>query len=275
MRCFNRNGLTLVLAAMTVSAYAQQVTNRLQLAKGQKYIQETSVKMNMSQEMAGQSTSTGMESASYQSLNVTDVQKNRYEIQMTTDRMVFRNAVMGNEMNYDSDKKEGNDEGLEAKMISSTLLRKGHDQVDVGDLFSSMFGDSAATQLNKLFMTFPAGRKLGKGDRWTDSTEFNNEGKIKTIANYTLLDIRDGVVSISLSGYTLTQKRITQQGMDIDMDIKSQNTGEILVDLATGLPKQRAVHMDMTGKIEVLGQSVPLSMKMVIVSDLKPASRQD
>ena len=89
---------------MTVSA--QSVSKKTSLVKGQQIEQTSKVSANITQEMMGQSMEIKMETNSNGLLEVKDVSADGYTVANTVKRVVMNMSAMGNEQNFDSDKKE-------------------------------------------------------------------------------------------------------------------------------------------------------------------------
>ena len=74
------------------------------------------------------------------------------------------------------------------------------------------------------------------GDKWSDSTIM---GDIKTYNYYTLKSVNGNVATLELKGKQIINKKIEQQGMEINVKMEATISGEGIVDLNTGLLEQK------------------------------------
>jgi hypothetical protein len=112
------------------------------------------------------------------------------------------------------------------------------------------------------FMIIPAGKKTG--DSWIikDSTR-----EKKSLSTYTIKSISNNIATIGFLSSFDVNNSIEFQGslMDIMMNIKS--TGEIIGDIKTGLVSKRITDSDISGTIDIMGQTMPITAKSKLVSD--------
>ena len=102
----------LFLAALlcnTILLSAQTVSRKVGLAKGQQLEQQSHVKMNMTQEAMGQSIEIKMESDITNVVEVKDAASNNFEVASTVKKILMSMNAMGQDMKFDSDKKEDMD----------------------------------------------------------------------------------------------------------------------------------------------------------------------
>ena len=88
------------------TAMSAQTNASLQLAKGQKYQVDNKMETSSSTEMQGQTMETKANIASTYSIVVNDKTGDNYNLTNTISRIVMNMSMMGNEINFDSDKKE-------------------------------------------------------------------------------------------------------------------------------------------------------------------------
>ena len=118
-------------------------------------------------------------------------------------------------------------------------------------------GDDATA--GTAFFVLPNDKK--NGDSWIDST---STGKMKEVKTYTLKSVDGGVATIQLFSTMQGSNSLETQGMQMDMALSAKTEGEILVDTKTSLVKKRTSVMDLTGTIDMMGQSVPITSKAVV-----------
>ena len=67
---------------------------------------------------------------------------------------------------------------------------------------------------------------------------------------------------LTLSGTQSTNKKIEQQGMEVNVTMESKLSGESTVDLTTGIVKQKSLVMDGAGNADAMGQAIPITTKI-------------
>lgn len=115
------------------------------------------------------------------------------------------------------------------------------------------------------FFVLPAGKKTG--DSWIDSSASTKT--MKDLRTYTLKSIKDGVADINLLSTMEGTTSTEMQGMQMDISLSVKTDGQILVDTSTSLVKKRSNTANLTGNIDMMGQSIPISSKAVVIMDYK------
>jgi hypothetical protein len=200
-------------------------------------------------------------------------------VNSTMKRMTFSMNGMGQEMTYDSDKPDPSNPMAQklgeqvGKTTHVTVDNKGYitasddtaskSAADQAGGFMGMSGDIVANSKKvgatyDLVADLPA-KGVKQGDTWTDSVK-TKEGK--TTTTYTVLEVKGGEALVNVDG-TVSQAGETEaNGMTILMNITGKSKGQVTFDTATGLVKKRVMTVDASGTMEVMGQSVPLTMKI-------------
>jgi hypothetical protein len=236
------------------------------------------------------SFSMGMEmvskSAVQNSLLVKNSTDNQYTISNTFTRIKANLMMMGQPYNYDSENKESNN-GDMAKIFDNTLNNPVDIIVDnkTGKAVSEKKtskkkdadGSNPATDLMKMFSdnsdegivsgafeVIPAGRNIG--DSWSDTT---SEKDMKMIRKYTLSSISGNESTILLDAETKAVNKLDFQGMEFEIKSVTKTKGEIIADINTGLVKKRTSSSDITGTIQMMGQDMPISAKVVSAGTYK------
>lgn len=209
-------------------------------------------------------------------ISVLDVGAENYTLSSTLVKITANGSGMGQETTYDSDKEE--DRKSEAGQQFSGLLdqsdtvlvsiksgigkekdpRSDDDKANLMQSFMSGGASSAATASSILFVV-PV--ELKEGNKWSDST--SNEG-IKSVTNYTVGKTFNDVVTINTAGTVTGTTTMEMQGNNLEMTLDTKVAGTVLVDGKTWLVQKRNNVADMTGTIDIMGQSMPFSSKTTI-----------
>ena len=134
------------------------------------------------------------------------------------------------------------------------------------DVVSNITGgaNDESNGANAAFNVFPAGKKLG--DSWSDSSI---TAEMKTYRNYTIKSVSGNNATVQLTGTQITKKKVEQQGMEINISMDGKLSGEGIVDMSTGVLKEKTTVMDATGSAEIMGQSIPVTTKVTTVTTVK------
>jgi hypothetical protein len=273
---------------LTLGLSAQSYTPSVKLETGKKYTVATSTKGNMSQEVMGQSMEIPLESTNNATLTIKAKSDKGYESAFITDRVQFSMNAMGQDMSYDSDKKEDRDGKLGEQMnklvggetsftvnasgniIKETIVKpKVEKKEDEGqDMMSNMMGQMGMSGASTcpVFNLFVSNKEIKVGDSFVDSsTVSDKDGKTKSSTTYTLKEVKDGKATFTLAGQIAVEKKMEMQGMEMTSTTNSKSSGDMIVDVATGLLISKVVNIDTTGTVDVQGMSIPITGKTTSV----------
>lgn len=271
-----------VLLAVTLfvstGVISQTYKPAVNLTQGKKYIITNNTKGSLSQEVMGQSMEIPMDVTITSSLDVKKTEGKECQLSSTTDRIVMNMNMMGRDISFDSDKKEdregemgqamGNATGKptsfvvneygkikEGSMVKSTSPEK---EAPGGNMMLGMMNMDEANETSQAINLFASDAAIKIGDSFTDSSTSAN-GKDKKSTTYTLAEIKDGSVKFTVAGTAAASNEMEMQGMQTVSNTTTKTTGEMWVNVATGLLEKKILNMVITGTIEVAGMSIPLS----------------
>lgn len=279
---------TLLFAAtglITIQSFAQTATGKLSLIKGQKIQIDNNIKSVINQEMMGQSMEITIDANMIHQVEVKDKKSDNFILSSTLTKLTTNGSAMGQEMKFDSDNKTDL-ESETGKAIKGQLnvsmdvelnnnakvvtgVKKDANAPSGGQLMEMVnnvtgAGADDSNGANAAFDIVPAGKKVG--DSWSDSTITD---EMKTYRNYTFKEANGNLATIVLNGKQITKKTVEQQGMEINVTMDGKLSGEGVVDMSTGILKQRTMILDGTGSAEVMGQSIPVTTKVTTTTTVK------
>lgn len=183
--------------------------------------------------------------------------------------------MMGQSTTYDSDKKEdsASEIGRSVKLnIPDTFLldklngtvtalkadtaKSTDDSNPMENMLESM-GSRSDMAVEETFFVIPDGKK--QGDNWTDSSSTKDS---KTTWEFSLELIEKNIASIKYSKKVNSSIQAEVQGMQMTSTTDITTTGTMQVDIKNGLVVKRDAVSDLTGTVEVMGQSLPISGKV-------------
>lgn len=275
----------IVLVAMMFSAVslsAQTVAKKVGLTKGQQLEQQSHLQVNMTQEAMGQTVQFKMEGDVTNVVEVKEAVSNGFDISNTIKKVLMNMNAMGQDMKFDSDKKEDLDgqmgQALKGKInvpreftvskegIITNVKTKADSADEAGGMMGGMM--SGAMEAEKEGASFQSianiplkGVKVGES--WNDSTTDKNG---KTFTTYTLKEVNGGNGLVTLSSNMAISREMEQQGMTLQMEMTGTTIGEYTFDVATGIIKTRKSTTKSSGTIEVAGQSMPMNIETTVQS---------
>ena len=249
--------IIVLLSFSLVSLYASAQNIKLDVGK--------TFKVTSSVEISG--VAMGIESSrninSISTIKVNSIEKDLYKGSNTVTSLKMTGNAMGQDLNYDSDKKD--DENSEiGKMMGGNVKKSSELTIDknTGDIKEievekdenkDMMGMlTGGAKVNpKLFFIEAKTKKLG--DKWSDST--NSEG-IKIVNNYEITIVNGNTITISTTGSLkgTTSNDMGGQSMEITTDTKL--TGNIVIDSNTGAIKRMVNNAESTNSLEVGGRTI-------------------
>lgn len=262
------------LAFSAISASAQSVSKSVGLKKGDQLEQVTKMKMNLTQEMMGQTMEILMSSTTQNLVEVKNTGSN-IEVANTMKSALMDMDAMGQQMKFDSNKKEDLDGEMGAAYrkilnvpinyvldnngVVTKIVNKPEegDENAMGNMLGGSLTDEKEGASFSTLANIPAkGAKVG--DTWSETSE--NQGA-KTVTTYSLKEIKGDEGIVGMNGDITMNREMEQQGMAMVMDLKGTVTGQYTFDVKTGIIKVRTTTTKASGNIEVMGQSIPMAIE--------------
>ena len=280
MKKFFISSLALTL---TLGLAAQSYTPAVKLEAGKQYTVTTITKSNMTQEAMGQTMEIPIDATNKATLTIKAASDKGYESTYITDRVQFAANMMGQDMNYDSDKKDDKDSPMGKTMnklvgketsfvvngagniIKETIVKQTQEKSDEEgpDMMTGMMGiGMSEASTCPVFNLFVNNTELKIGDSFIDSSTVNDkDGSTKTSTTYILKEIKNGKSIFTLNGQVAISKKMEMQGMEMTTTTASKSTGDMIVDVATGLLVSKSIVTETTGNVDVQGMSIPITGK--------------
>lgn len=274
-----------------ISTASSQTTGNINLSKGQKFSVDNKITAVTTQSLMGQSMESNAEITTKYSIEVKDIKDNNYNLTNTFTKMKAKVSAMGNDMNFDSDRKEdmageyaasfkdiiNNPKGVvidrSGKVLNTnkTETKTAGAQPDIMKMMlDQLLGDPQETGYGTdlAFVSTPS--KISVGYNWTDSS--NKEG-IQKSTTYTVKEIKGNEAVITIAGILNTDVKSQMQGMNILNRSKGNLTGEEIVDVTTGVIKQKTTTLESQGTVSIESQKleIPMTTKVIFASSVKPA----
>jgi len=203
----------------------------------------------------------------------------QYLLTNTLTKISMNMDAMGQQSGYDSEKPEDKNSEM-GKSISNKLqvpdsvfidkvtgnvitsvvkaaAKSPEEANPLEGMFESMGNGNDDQVLANAFFIIPAGKKAG--DSWTDSIA---DKKMKSIKTYTIRSLDKNVATIAVTGVIDGNSEQEIQGNTVNIIMNTKMKGELMVDTKTGLVSKRTLTSDITGNLEMMGQSLPISSQV-------------
>ena len=264
--------LLLLSVAFSLNTAAQKNESKVVLVKGQKIVVKTTASQEADMGM-------GMEmknfTSSQNNILVLDVADSNYILSSTLTGMKISMDMMGQNTTYDSDKKEDSASEIGKSMqglnVPDTVTLNKYtaavtfNKKDVPDstegtnpmqgMFESL-QNTGGNVVAETFFVIPKGKKVG--DKWIDSSSTKDS---KSYKGYSLQSVEKGIATIQVDSKVQNNTQAEMQGTQISINMTTKSTAEIKVDTKTGLVTKRDTKSDITGTLDMMGQSVPVTAK--------------
>lgn len=272
--------------AISTGIFAQN-NGTVNLPKGQKYVVENKITTKSTSEMQGQSMESNADITSVYAIEVKDLKDNNYNMTNSISSIKMNMSSMGQNMNFDSDKKEDMDGEMgktvkdyinQPKVVvmdksgnvivsKQTDTSKGNDATTQTEMILKQMGDPEQQGYGAKMAFLPISKNAKAGTSWKDST--SADGVIR-VTNYSVKEIKGNTATISISGTENRDTKMEMQGMEINTKTTGKFTGEESVEINTGVVLQNNTSADASGTVSVMGQEIPTSVTATSVTTVKP-----
>jgi hypothetical protein len=274
-----KTGLLGFIMCGTISAFAQSVKIEVQI--GAKYKVETNTKVNSSAEVMGQTMENNIDTKNVTLYEIKGSGQDGVSLNATITNMSVTANTMGQEMSFDSEKKDNS--GPMADMLSPKInktrsiildikgnIAKQDETEESGQAAMMGLGDVISTTI-ELFSPALIGRELKVGDSFNDASSVKKEKyDSRDSGTYRITAIDNGVASISYTGTQVVMATIEQMGMEMTNNSNNIVKSEMQVDLTTGVVLAKASLIESTVSIEAAGMTIPATGKTTITVKVSP-----
>jgi hypothetical protein len=118
--------------------------------------------------------------------------------------------------------------------------------------------------IEKQFKIFPDSA-LQVGDSWTKTSDEQVGFTMHVTDRYTLKDVKDSIAFLELNAViTKDTANLQVTGYTAKVSFSGSRQGEAQVDIKTGMLLKSTIEQTIKGEIEVIGKTVPISIRTVI-----------
>ena len=280
MRKITLSALSLSLLGI-LTGFSQPT--KIDLQKGQKYQVETTNKTTSSAEVMGQTMETLIDSKSITLVEVTNNTPDGTDLQATATKVLLTSSMMGQDMSFDSDKKDN--EGPMAEGLTKLLNKPRAISIDnkgtitkqeiiESDMQGMLSGNNAElSKTIELYIPALIGKELKAGDSINDIVSQSKEKySSRDSGTYMITKIENGVASITYTGTQNITTVMEQMGMEMNMIVNSTVKTDLQVDTKTGIVLSKSAEFDTNTTVDAGGMTIPATGKTITTTKITPAS---
>ncbi len=265
----------ILLASFTflcLSASAQKSQGKIQLQKGQKIsvqITNTSdTELGMGMNLKNNSENTSV-------LTVTGETDKEYMLTNTLTKLKLSFDGMGQSQEFDSEKESDKNTDM-GKALNDAIGKSVDVSINktngtpvyskaaagpekaasnpVENMMSAFGGDEPSVA--GAFLLVPSGKKIGESWTETDTSSDKKGTKI-----YTIKSVAGNMAEVSFTSDLAAETNLDANGISMPVKMNVKSTGDVTTDMATGLVSKRTSVSDISGTMEIQGQSLPITVK--------------
>ncbi len=274
---FLQTSIACIFITIATTSFAQKVALKLNTGQKLKVITNTETKATMS--AMGQEMETNSVSKSTTQVVVLSNDNSSYQIGQTLIGLQTNMQVMGQDMSYDSDKKD-NDVKLAESMDkvmnkekkltidnAGKIIKKESSEDETEASMNMMIGLSPNGDNVMILMKSLLGQDMKVGNTWVDVSE-NTADQMKTKNNlaFKVTSIEADIATIDYNGTTTVDGTMEQMGQEMTLTSSNKVAGNIKVNVKTGILVEHAINSTGTGSMDVAGMSIPSTTTSKITS---------
>lgn len=254
----------------------------IQVIAGQKFRVETTIKLTSAAETMGQTMETNADTKNTVQYEVISAGSDAIELKKTLTKLKVNTSMMGQEMNYDSEK-DDNPEMLKGMFDNLVNKAEGITIDNLGKITAqeesaaasnpvmAMSGVTSNTASTELFIPDLLGKELKTGDSISSVSETKVDRFLsKDSGTYKIHTVENGIASISYTGTQQITAVMEQMGMEMNSVSNNIVKSELQVDIKTGLVIAKATVTDTNTTIDVMGMQIPSTGKVISTTTVKP-----
>jgi hypothetical protein len=253
-----------------ISANAQYI----KLPAGKKFSVAMVTQMKTKASAMGQEMEIGTEFTNMYASEIKTVSDHGFTLSNTLKRVKVKTAIMGEETSVDSDDSSALKDPEMGGVFE--MLNKPYDiDIEKGkatikgedpDKFSGMSGvPGISNDQVKYILSNAELLKLKEGNQWKDSSIA--EGS-RVVYEYTVLKTSETITELLVRGEMQVNMTVNQMGMEIKQSLKGTVNGRRQYNTATGLLIKEDSDIAISGNMQTLGQTSPMSITGKIITTI-------
>jgi len=145
--------------------------------------------------------------------------------------------------------------------IAAKMSKDASQASQIKNSLSKQFNSEAMKQtMESSFRIYPD-KPVKIGDSWTVDTKMQMSMPIETITTYTLKEVKDGIAILGVNGKLISKGGFETPGNKMETDLKGTNSGDVELDIKTGMIINGHLRIEMIGTMKSSGQNIDFEMQ--------------
>lgn len=275
--------ITICLFALLLTGMLQAQTYKLSFnpANGDKYNIAGVTDMKLVQSIMGQDMEIKVKTDMGMAYDIAAAGENK-SLKMTYDKIKMTMEMMGQEIVMDSDTPNDKESKslVALKGSSITAILKPNGEIieiqgteelakKIGDISGQekeaikgfMSKDAIKSALEQSLRVYPD-KPVAVGDTWAVTTLLESPYKLTSNNTYTLTKVEKNIGYLNVASKLTTNGAQPMQanGMEMTINLTGDSKGTLEIDINNGMPLTSSIDQNLKGKMEVMGQEVPISI---------------
>ena len=274
-----------------MTGLGQKIQGKLRFTPGKYLAVQMQLKATVTQQAMGNAISFDADGEALYGYSVLETTANQTTLQHEGKKIAFAFDGMGQKRSFNSERKADLD-GQFGDPVKKILSKKFDLVVDeygnvittkpetiepvktdehlsivlnmISDISDMVYPPQKGTA--SFFKVLPD-NEIAVGDIWSDSIQ-TGTGNLKTI--YTLAGVTDSTILVDFKTSGLTIAKTTMMGRETTTTLNNTGTGNIVIDRATGIIKQKKIVTESGGTMEAMGGSTPVTSKTTLTIFVTP-----
>lgn len=281
--------LIFILLLFCVGTYAQKpYVLKQNLPIGKKYGFSLISDQIINQEIAGKKMNLVQNIGTDYTFDIRNGEGEQKDIDVVYDRIFMKSSSQGNTLTMDSDDadttKQNPFRGIKGAafrmvmlpdgtiksisgidgMINNMVLRMSKDSVAMINLKQSLvkqFNAEGMKQTMESSLKIYPEKPVKIGDSWTVDTKIQLTMPIETKTTYTLKAVKDGIAYLNISGELISKGDFENMGSSMRTDLSGTNSGNVELEMQSGLILNSHLRIDLSGTISTFGQTINFELQ--------------
>ena len=130
------------------------------------------------------------------------------------------------------------------------------------------FSEEALTNMFNQTAAYMPQTQVGVGDTWETEVSIQNALDMSTITKNSLKEVKNNTAYIECFGEISVSSVVQHvEGMDAKISMEGSNSGNVSIDLATGMPVDFSMAQEIIGETEIMNMKIP--QKIVIKTTIR------
>lgn len=280
---------TLICALISISSFAQKTyVIKQNYPVGKKYDYNISSDQIIKEKVSGQEINLTQNIGTDYTFDITDGKNGDKNVKVIYNRITMKSIAMGNTMIMDSEQdntdKKNPFSGLKgatfnmvfgsngeiksvtgiSEMLDGMVVKMTSDSSQLKQLKASLskqFNAEAMKQtMESSFKLYPD-KPVKIGDSWAVDTKVQMSMPIETNTTYMLKEVKDGIATLNVKGTLVSKGNFETMGNNMETDLKGTNSGDVQLDIKTGMILNSHLRIEMFGIVKTMGQDIDFEIQ--------------